>query len=334
MTATAGTATPPSAPVRVTANLFGIGFGLAGLAGSWQAAAQTTSTPHWVADALAVAAAAAWLAAGAAWVAQLAGAPRSLSGELHDGMLGPFVSLLPIVGMLLALDLYPHANGAGRVLFGVFAAATLLLGGWLTGQWIADRVELGALHPGYFLPTAAGGLIAAQGAAQAGWPGPGRALFGIGILSWLLLGSLILARLIIGAPLPAALSPTLAIEVAPPAVAGNAYLALTGGRFDTVTWALAGYSVLMVAMQLRLIPLYRRAPFGPATWSFTFAYAAAATFALHWIRHEHPPGAAVWTWTVLSLITVLIAAIAARTLLALACGQFLPRTTATAAAES
>jgi len=60
-----------------------------------------------VAGALAVAAAAAWLAVGAAWVAQLARGLRSLSGELHDGVLGPFVSLLPIVGMLLPAALSP-----------------------------------------------------------------------------------------------------------------------------------------------------------------------------------------------------------------------------------
>jgi tellurite resistance protein len=321
----AGTAARPRPPVRITANLFSIGFGLAGLAACWRVAAPAISAPGWVADALAVAAAAAWLAAGSAWLTQLAARRRSLSGELHDGLLGPFVSLLPIVGMLLALDLYPHAPGAGRVLFGVFTAATLLLGCWLTGQWITDRVELDALHPGYFLPMVAGGLIAAQGAAFLGWVGLSRGLFGIGILFWLLLGPLLLARPIIRPPLPAAISPTLAIQVAPSALAGSAYLALTGGRFDTVTWALAGFTIVMVAVQLRLIPLYRRAPFGPGTWSFTFAYAAAAIFALRWISHEHPPGATAWTWAVVGLITAIIAAIASRTVLALALGQFLPR---------
>ncbi|HWF55409.1 MAG TPA: hypothetical protein VG223_12300 [Solirubrobacteraceae bacterium] len=105
----------------------------------------------------------------------------------------------------------------------------------LTGQWIAGRLDFAALHPGYFLPTAAGGFIGAQGAAEVGWPGPARALVGVGVLCWVLLGSLILARLVVGPALPAALSPTLAIEVAPPAVGGNAHLALSGGRFDTVT---------------------------------------------------------------------------------------------------
>jgi tellurite resistance protein len=314
----------------MTPNLFGVSFGLAGLAGSWRAAAHITAAPGWVAGALAVAAAAAWFAVGAAWVAQLAGWPRSLSGELHDPVQGPFVSLLPIAGMLLALDLYPHERFTGQVLFGVFAAATLLLTAWLTGQWITDRVDLDALHPGYFLPTVAGALIAAQGAGQIGWPGPARALFGIGLLFWLLLGPLILARPIIRPPLPAALTPTLAIHVAPPALVGTAYLALTAGLFDALTWAMAGFTALMMLVQLRLIPLYRRAPFGPGWWSFTFAYAAAATFALRWIAHEHPPGAAAWAWTVLGLITVIIGAIAARTVLALARGQFLPHPATTA----
>src|SRR5260370_958529 len=95
MTAIATTVIPTRLPLRVTANLFGIGFGLAGLAGSWQAAAQTTSAPDWVAGALAVVAAA-WLAVGAAWVAQLARGLRSLRGALHDRVLRPSLSLLPL----------------------------------------------------------------------------------------------------------------------------------------------------------------------------------------------------------------------------------------------
>lgn len=68
----------------------------------------------------------------------------------------------------------------------------------------------------------------------------------------------------------------LAIEVAPPAVAGDAYFGLTGGRIDTLAYLLAGYTVLMVLVQLRLLPLYLRLPFTPVFWSFTFSYAAVA----------------------------------------------------------
>src|SRR3977135_1197891 len=53
--------------------------------------------------------------------------------------------------------------------------------------------------------------------------------FGIGIICWLLLGSILLNRLFFRPSLPAALVPTLAIEAAPPAVAGGAYYAITSG---------------------------------------------------------------------------------------------------------
>ncbi len=322
----AKTATPirRRAPVTVPANLFAISFGLAALAGCWRVASGTTGALTWAAAAISVSAAACWLLVGAAWTAQLLRRGATLAAELADPLLGPFVSVIPIVGMLLALQLYPFAPAAGRIGFGVFAAATLLLGGWLTGQWIAGPLDLDALHPGYVLPTVTGGLVAAQGAATVGWHGLADGLFGIGVICWILLGSVILVRLLSRPPLPARLSPMLAIQIAPPAVAGSAYAALSGGRYGAVGWALAGDTALMALVQLRLIPVYRRAPFGPGYWSFAFSYAAAATLALHWISHEHPAGGPAWTWALLAAITSFIAAIAARTAAAVFRRQFLP----------
>ena len=48
----------------------------------------------------------------------------------------------------------------------LLGAAILLLGGWFTGTWMRGGVELDRLHPGYFLPTVAGGLVASAGAAE------------------------------------------------------------------------------------------------------------------------------------------------------------------------
>jgi tellurite resistance protein len=311
-------------PVIIPANLFAVSFGLAGLAGCWRLVSQTIGAPAWVAAAISVGAAGCWLLVAAAWTAQLARRGTAFARELHDPVLGPFVSLVPIVGMLLALQLYPFAPAAGRIGFGVFAAATLLLGGWMTGQWIVDPPDLAAVHPGYVLPVVTGGLLAAQGAATVGWHGLADGLFGIGLICWLLLGSVIIMRLFARPPLPPQLSPLLAILIAPPAVAGTAYVAVSGGRYDAVAWALAGYAVLMALVQLRLIPVYRRVRFGPGYWSFTFSYAALATLALHWISHEHPAGGRAWTWAVLACITSFIAAIAVRTAVALIRGRFLP----------
>jgi len=90
------------------------------------------------------------------------------------------------------------------------------------------------------LPTVAGGLVGAFAAAQVHFHSVAEASFGIGVLCWALLGSLVLNRLFFRPRLAGALFPTMAIEVAPPAVAGIAYFAITGGATGPVAEALAG----------------------------------------------------------------------------------------------
>ena len=39
----------------------------------------------------------------------------------------------------------------------------------------------------------------------------------------------------------------------------------------------------MVMMQIRLVPAYRRVPFGPGAWAYGFSYAAAVTVTVRWL---------------------------------------------------
>jgi len=308
----------------ITANMFGISYGLAGLANCWGYAAVLRLAPAAVADALLVITAVVWLVLVAGYLWQVPRRPGGWRRELADPVLAPFMSLVPVVGMVLATGLMPHAPAAGRWLFGIFAAVTLVVAGWITGQWIAEDLDPDRVHSGYVLPAVAGGLIASIGAALAGWTGIAEAFLGLGVLSWLFIGAVIMARLLLRPRLPVPLRPTLAIEVAPPALAGLAYLAITRGRVDAIALALGGFTALSVIVQLRLIPVYRRLSFGPAFWSFAFPYAAAATFALHWINYGKPAGHTALAWAVLAAITAFIAALAVRTAVALARRGFLP----------
>ena len=196
--------------------------------------------------------------------------------------------------MLLSLGLQPHAPGLARVSFETFLALTVLFGGWITGQWLTGQLKPGQLHPGYFLPTVAGGLVGAQGAAAFGLSGLGWMSFGIGIVCWFVLGSVVVNRLMLSELPPPGLLPTLAIEVAPPAVAGGAYFELHGTRPDLLAYGLAGYTILMVIVQLRLVPIYLGQHFVPGVWSFTFSWCAVAALALRWLNIEHPSGRPRW----------------------------------------
>ncbi len=246
-------------------------------------------------------------------------------GDWRDGALSPFIPLAVIAPMILAVALSRFAFPAGRVLVVVFLALTVLLGGWLTGEWVYAGVPHDRVHPGYYLPTVAGGFVGAYCAALVGLHAIAEAAFGIGILCWVLLAALLLNRLMIRPALPGLLVPTLAIQLAPPVIAGVAYFGVAGSKIDFVAAALGGYAVLMLVVQLRFLPLYARQKFTFGFWAFTFTSAAAAIDALLWLSATRPAGTAAYAAVVLGLVTVLIGAIAVRTVIAIARGQFFPR---------
>jgi tellurite resistance protein len=310
--------------LAIPPSFFAITMGLAGLAGVWRLAGELYHLPAAIGVALYVVAVAVYLPLLVAFAMKLVLLPKAVMAELTHPVLGPFSSLLPMSGMLLALGLEPYAHLAALVLFLVFFITTVLLGGWMTGQWIVARLDAETFHPGYLLPTVAGALVGANGAGHFGMLGLGWMSFGIGIISWVVLGSITLNRLFFQSGLPAGLVPTLAIEMAPPVVAGNAYFTLTGGRIDLLAYVLAGYAVLMVLVQVRLAPLYWRTPFAPSFWAFTFSYAAVASDAMCWIEFEHTTGRPILGFVLLAAITLLIGGIASRSLIALRQGTFLP----------
>ncbi|WP_305784173.1 hypothetical protein [Symbioplanes lichenis] len=305
-------------PGRVTPNLFGIAFGFAGLAACWSQQSRA------VGDGL-------WLLAAAVWLGLLILYAAQRPRDHHDPVFAPFLSLIAIVPMMAGPPLAAHARAAGVTVYVVGLLLTVLYGGWLSARWIVEDIPFATWHPGYFLPTVAGGLIAAQGAALLGFRDLAFVMLGFGVVCWLVLGSILLLRLFTQPTLPPGLLPTMAIEVAPPVVAGNAWFAVNGQRPDVVALLLAGYALLMVLLQVGLLPLYRQAPFGPGWWAFSFAYAAVAADALQWLHAKDVPARAAWSYVLLAAITAWVAWLAFRTILAVARGTFLPPRPAPAA---
>ena len=321
-----GTAGAPtaSAPPPLTANLFGIPFGMAGLALCWSTAYEQAGVgPSWAAEVVWMLCATTWVTLTIAYIWAVALTRRFLS-EATDAVFAPFTALLLIIPMTLSVALAGHADTAGRVLFLLFLGLTVAYGGWLTGQWMLTELTLAQWHPGYFLPTVAGGLIGAGGCAALGYDGLARLMFGYGTICWLAIGSIILLRLFTQPPLPQALAPTMAIELAPPVVAGSAWFAMNGERIDTVALALSGYAILMVCVQLRLLPLYARLPFTPGWWAFSFSYAAGCALAIRWVSVAEASPQWPLVASLLAAITVGVGALAARTVAGLIRGTFLP----------
>jgi tellurite resistance protein len=321
--AVAGEARPRPAHL-VTANLFGIPFALAGLAQCWSTAHAFGFVTHWPGRLLWIVTALVYLGLLIRYAGNVARTGRAAT-EVGDRTFGPFTALILIIPMLLGVALSGPAPRTGMAIFVVTMIMVALYGGWVSGQWIVQTVPLDRWHPGYFLPTVAGPLLAAGGSATLGLPGVARVLLGYGLVCWVVLGSIILVRLFTLPLPPTPLVPTLAIELAPPVVAGSAWFVINGDRADTAAQLLAGYAVLMLVVQLRLLPLYLRVPFVAGVWAYGFTGAAAATLAVRWLVAGQVPAARLLTCALLAVITSGILALAARTVLGLVRGTFLLR---------
>jgi len=308
------------AGLRVPPNRFGVPLGLAGLATAWHAAGAKLGTPSAVPGGIDILAAVVLLVLGWLYASQ---GPRRVMAGLRDPVQAPFVAVPAITGMMLGAALAGVSLAAGRVLVVIFLAVTMCVGGWLGGQWITGGLDPGSVHPGYYLPTVAGGLVGAITLSQVHLHALAEASFGVGVVSWVILGSVVLNRLMTAQRLPAALQPVTAIEVAPPALAGVAWFALAARGAAVIAYGIGGYLVLMALVQIRLVPVYRKLRFSPGFWAFTFSYAIAITCALEWITRTNPPGATGYAIAAITAITVFIAAIAARSVTAIARGQFL-----------
>jgi tellurite resistance protein len=305
---------------RIPPNFFGIALGLSGLAALWLDASDQFGAPAAVSDGLALIAAGVWVLVAAAYVRQ---GPRQIVADTRDPAVGPFLAAAPISGFLLSETLAVHAEGAGRVVVIVFLVVGLVLGGWLTGQWMTGGLVEETFGPAFFLPGLGIGFVGSAAAATVGLHSIAEMYFGIGAVAWVLMSSVVFNRMFFRPRLAPPLLPTMAIELAPPAVASSAYFALHPSP-DPVALGLGGYAAFMVVAQLRLLPLYRKLSFTPGFWSFSFPCAAVATIGLDWLSIESPAGKSIYAWILIAAVTALIAAIAARTLLALARREFLP----------
>lgn len=310
--------------LRMPPNTFGIAFGLAGLALLWTAVHTLLAKVGPIMVGTFAIAAVVWVVLLGAYLVKSVRRPQAVRTDVTHTIQSPFLSLAPISGMVLGSVLQQWAPVAALWLVAVCAALTLGYGGWLTGQWIVGPLDQQQLHPGYFLPTVAGGLVGCAALHSVGLTSAAYMAFGIGIVCWFVIGSVLLQRLFFLPSLPPPLLPLLAIEVAPPAVAGNAWFALHDGRVDPVQLGLAAYTLLMVVVQLRLVPAYLKLSFTPAFWAFAFSYTSVAVYGARWLVREDPPGAAVLAWTLVVVVTLFVLWIAVRTVVELRRGRYFP----------
>jgi tellurite resistance protein len=269
---------------------FALVMGLCGLALAWHAAAP------WLGElANGVALVIGALAAGAFGVLALASLwrwqrhPAALADDLRHPVRHAFVATVPVSLLLLAT--LAHALGlSGWGVRGLWWAGSLLQWWatlWVLGRWLApaDGAAAGTPAPGLwpsvtpvlFIPVV-GNVVAPLAGIGLGHGLWAAAQFGIGLLFWPVVLSLVLARRIAHGPLPDRLLPAWAITVAPPAVVGIALLRWNAPLpVVSALWGMALFAALWVGAQARRIASQ---PFGIPFWALSFPLAALTVLTL------------------------------------------------------
>jgi tellurite resistance protein len=266
--------------IAVPASYFGIVLGLAGLGGAWRHAAQVWSLPALPGEVLMLIAAIIWSMLAALYAAKWIYAREAALQELEHPVQCCFVGLIGVATMLVAIAALPYSRLAAEILFALGASFALGFAVWRTGiLWQGGR-DPAATTPVLYLPACAGAFVTATAAAALGHGDWGQLAFGAGLFSWFAIESVLLHRLYTVASMPAALRPTLGIQLAPPVVGGLAYLSVTPGAPDPLAYAMLGYGLLQAFLMLRLLPWIRQQPFAPSYWAFTFGATSLASLTL------------------------------------------------------
>ncbi len=262
-----------------------------------------------------------YLVIAAAFLAKLSMVRGEFLRQLKHPVKGPFVTAISIATMLLALDWgvvlgYPKVAAlffyVGTVLHTFFFIAIIY------GFIMHERIEVHAMHPGWYMPAVGnvlvpyiGGLLASEGI----WAP--RSLLGIylgtGVVFWLALFTIWLYRSIFHHPPPARLLAATWINLAPPAVAPMAYESLLslgprayheamkalsaqpvvarylGAFFDMFYYTFWGAAGLLLAIILVLTAVYirrRQMEFAESWWAFVFPVAAYSISTIHLYLHH------------------------------------------------
>jgi len=311
-------------PPIVPASFFGIVLGLAGLGNAWRAAHQVWHLPAMVGEIVLGLASIVWAVLITLFALRWTFARTVSLAEAHHPVQCCFIGLAGVSTMLIALAAEPYSRLTAEILFGLGSAFTLGFALWRTGLlWRGNRDHT-ATTPVLYLPTVAGGFVAAGVSAALGFPDWGQLAFGVALFSWFAIESVLLHRLYTVETLPIALRPTLGIQLAPPVVSATSYLGINGGVPDMFAHILVGYGLMMGLLLLRLLPWIMEQPFSVSYWSFTFGATALAIAPIRMVGHGDTGAIALLAPYLFATANIVVGLIALGTLRLIVQGRLLP----------
>ncbi|MBV7295171.1 SLAC1 anion channel family protein [Corynebacterium sp. TAE3-ERU12] len=290
-------------------------MGTGGLSLAWRRCAEVLHTPEFIAEALFWVALAVFIVTSLGYAVRISD-PARLRADLQRPITVTFLTTITVsIVILSAASRGALPDGLAQAMWWLGAIGHLVAMVVTMRLWMNPRITLSHVTPAWFIPVV-GNVIVPLGGCGFGSIERTVSLgfFAIGVVMWLGLLPVVLFRLFLAEPMPAPLSPTALVLLAPPAVSSvSAHLLFDGGAapgvLATMLMASAGAFLLLA---LTMAPEIVSAPFGLAHWAMSFPLAAMASATLVF--------SSVVGLIFLAFATIVICALWARTVVAIAKG--------------
>ncbi len=287
-------------------------MGTTGLALAWQKAHHVLDLPAIIGLALQWWALLLFAALGLCYLAKLAMHREAVAQEFAHPIRLNFFPAISISLLLIGVACFESLPALAPWLWGLGAALHLGFTLVVMSSWIHHtRYEIKHVNPAWFIPVV-GNIVAPIGGVLFAPPEVSWFFFGIGLVFWIVLLTIVMNRLFFYEPLPERLTPTLFILIAPPAVGFVAWVRLHGGEIDAFARILyfvaLFYTLLLANGALRSL----RLRFFLSAWSYSFPLAAMTLATLMFA--EHGGGLFVpLAWLFLVVLSLVLALLTLRT---------------------
>ncbi|MBK1781800.1 SLAC1 anion channel family protein [Advenella sp. WQ 585] len=253
--------------------LFSSVMGMAGLAIAWLKAAQAFNLPlgpgigiRWLATLL-------YVFLLIVYTSKLFRFPDEVKKEWCHPVKINFMAAITI-GLLLVSISWLSAPGVSKWMWAVATIGHFLLTIAVINSWLnKSHYQITHVNPAWFIPVVGNILIPIAGVhhapADISW-----FFFSIGLVFWVVLMTIVFYRIFFHDPLPAKMTPTLFILIAPPSVAFISYLALNHHQLDGFARVLYFFALFLTLLLASNALRFFRLPFALSAWAYSFPLAA------------------------------------------------------------
>lgn len=267
--------------LSVPVNYFAVALGTGALGAAWRTGASKGMAPEWVGESILAFNAVVWLLLVGFLVHSVVKYRAWVRSFWEHPARTCFFSLVPATTAQVGAALYPYAQVSALALVVLGAVGQLYFASHrIAGTWRGGYAPEAA-SPVLYLPTVATNFATATAMGFVGWHDMAMLFFGAGLISWFSVEAAILSRLRTLAPLPQGERGVIGVQMAPPFVGGNAYLAANGGTVDWFFLIMTGYGILQLLFLMRLLPWIMEGGFSMSLWGFSFGMGAMVSTGVH-----------------------------------------------------